>query len=66
VGCAVGLWLAVVFGRALSGMLFDVSPHDVPTLTGVVLLMGAVSVAASVWPAMRAARTEPIRVLRDE
>jgi putative ABC transport system permease protein len=66
VGCAAGLWLAAVFGQALSGMLFGVSPHDVPTLAGVVLLMGVVATVASVWPAMRAARTEPIRVLRDE
>jgi len=35
-------------------------------MTGVVVLVVAVSIAASLLPAARAARVEPMRVLRDE
>jgi ABC-type lipoprotein release transport system permease subunit len=47
-------------------MLFGVSPWDALTMTGVVALVIAVSIAASLLPAVRAARVEPMRVLREE
>ena len=59
-GCVAGLWLAAALGRALSGMLYAISPLDGLTFVGVVLLMGIIAVCSSVWPAIRAARTEPI------
>lgn len=65
-GCIAGLTLAAAFGRMLSGMLFVVSATDVGTLGGVVLIVLAVSVIASLLPAIRAARLDPIEVLREE
>ncbi len=65
-GCLAGLGLAAVFTRLLAGMLFGVSAWDSPTLAGVVTLVIAVSVIASLLPAIRAARLEPMQVLRDE
>jgi ABC-type antimicrobial peptide transport system permease subunit len=65
-GCVGGLALAAAFGRLLSGMLYGVSPSDAATLSGVLLLVLAVAVAASLLPALRAARVEPMQVLRDE
>jgi putative ABC transport system permease protein len=65
-GCVAGLALAAAFTRVLAGMLFGVSPWDAITMTGVVVLVVAVSIAASLLPAARAARVEPMRVLRDE
>jgi putative ABC transport system permease protein len=65
-GCAAGLGLAAAFTRVLAGMLFGVSPWDALTMTGVVALVIAVSIAASLLPAVRAARVEPMRVLREE
>jgi len=65
-GCAVGLGLAAAFTRLLAGMLFGVSPTDAATLAGVLLLMLAVAAGASVFPALRAARLEPMQVLREE
>ena len=47
-------------------MLFEVSPSDPVTLGGVVVLVVAVAVLAAVLPAWRAARVEPMRVLREE
>ena len=65
-GCVAGWVLAAVFGRVLSGMLYGVTSSDVPTLTAVVLLVLVVAAVASLVPAIRAARVEPMNVLRDE
>jgi hypothetical protein len=65
-GCAVGLWLSVAAGRGLSGMLFDISALDPSTFAIVLSLMIAIGALASVWPAIRAARVDPISVLRDD
>jgi putative ABC transport system permease protein len=65
-GCAAGLGLAAGFTKVLARMLFGVSPWDAITMAGVVALVMAVSMAASVLPAARAARVEPMRVLRQE
>ena len=65
-GCIAGLGLAAAFGHLLAGMLYGVSPSDATTLTGVVLLVLGVAAAASLIPAIRAARVEPMQVLREE
>jgi putative ABC transport system permease protein len=66
VGCLAGWILAIAAGRLLSGMLYGVSPSDATTLAAVIALVLGVSVAASLLPAMRAARVEPMQVLREE
>jgi putative ABC transport system permease protein len=65
-GSAVGLVLSAGFARLLLGMLYGVSANDPLTLGGVGLLVLAVSALASLLPAMRAARVDPMQVLRDE
>jgi putative ABC transport system permease protein len=65
-GCAAGLAFAGAFTRLLSGMLYGVSATDTLTLGGVVIVVLAVSVLASLLPAIRAARLEPMQVLRRE
>jgi putative ABC transport system permease protein len=65
-GCVAGLALTAVFGRLLSGMLYGVSAWDVATLGGVVGIVLAVSILASLLPAIRAARLEPMQVLREQ
>ena len=65
-GAIAGLWLAAALGRALSGMLYGVTPLDGPTFAGVIVLVLLTSVAACLWPALRASRIEPMRVLREE
>jgi putative ABC transport system permease protein len=66
VACAAGLALSFAFSRLLQGMLIGVSPTDLRTLAGVVALVVAVGVLAAIVPAARAARIEPMRVLREE
>jgi ABC-type antimicrobial peptide transport system permease subunit len=64
--CIAGLALALAFTRLLSGMLYGVSTSDPATLSGVILLVLAVGSMASLLPAIRAAKVEPMKVLRDE
>jgi putative ABC transport system permease protein len=66
VGCALGLALAVVFARVLAGMLYGVSPNDLLTLSAVVVLVAVVASVASLLPAIRAARVDPMVALRYE
>jgi putative ABC transport system permease protein len=65
-GCFVGWALALASARLLEGLLYGVSATDVPTLSGVILLVLVVAAAASLIPAVRASRVEPMQVLRDE
>jgi hypothetical protein len=66
IACVVGLALSFVSARLLSGMLFGVSPFDPLTLAGVTGLVTVVAVLAALLPAVRAARVDPMQVLREE
>ena len=66
VGCAAGLALALAFRRVLAGLLFGVSASDPPTLTIVIAIMLTVAAVASLLPAIRASRVDPMHVLREE
>jgi ABC-type antimicrobial peptide transport system permease subunit len=66
VACVCGLALSIAFTRALSGMLYGVSPSDPLTLSGVIAIVLAVAALAAVVPATRAALVEPMRTLREE
>jgi predicted permease len=61
-----GVALSLASGRLLSGMLFGVSPSDPATLAAVVSLVLVVAAVAVLVPALRAARVEPMQVLREE
>jgi hypothetical protein len=65
-GSLGGPALAIAFARLRSGMLYGVSVSDPMTLGGVVVLVLAVSVVPSLLPEIRAARLEPMQVLREE
>jgi putative ABC transport system permease protein len=65
-GCVAGWALAAASARLLAGLLYGVSPSDIPTLSAVILLVLIVAAAASLFPAVRASRVEPMQVLREE
>jgi ABC-type lipoprotein release transport system permease subunit len=65
-GCVAGLALATGFSKVLSGMLYGVSRADAISYFGVTLLVLLVAGLASVLPATRAARFDPVRALREE
>jgi predicted permease len=66
VACVVGLVLSFGFGRALSGLLYGVSPFDPLTLAGVVVLVVGVAALAAFLPSLRASRIDPMEALREE
>jgi predicted permease len=65
-GCAVGLLAAILAARALAGFLYETSPHDPWILACSVALLAAIASAASLLPAIRAVRIEPITAIRCE
>ena len=63
--CVCGLVLSIAT-RALSGMLYGVSPSDPLTLSSVIAIVLVVAALAALVPATRAALVEPMRTLREE
>jgi predicted permease len=66
VGCGFGVLAALGLARTIAGMLYGVTAEDPLTyaLAGGTLL--AVAGLACVWPALRAARVDPVEALRAE
>jgi predicted permease len=65
-GLVTGFALALVFGRFLAALLYDVRVSDPVTFMAVALVLGATALAASAIPARRAAALDPGAVLRVE
>jgi putative ABC transport system permease protein len=63
-GMAIGLAGALALARAMTSVLFGVSPFDPLTLGAVLGVMAAVAALAILLPARRAARVDPISALR--
>ena len=66
VGLALGTAGAMAGARLLRRMLYHVEPSDPLTFATAALLLTAVSVAACLAPALRAARVDPMVVLKAE
>ena len=65
-GLVAGLAVAFALTRLLRAQLFNVTPSDPATLTGVAAFIALVALAACYIPASRATRVDPMVVLRDE
>ena len=65
-GLALGLPAAVATGRGLASLLYGVSPHDPATLGAVAAVVVLTGLAASTIPARRAARLDPMVILRTD
>jgi macrolide transport system ATP-binding/permease protein len=66
IGISIGLVCAVGASMAMGKLLFGVQAWDAATLSGVTLVLGAASLAASFLPARRAASVNPTDALRAE
>jgi putative ABC transport system permease protein len=66
IGTLVGVVGAAVGTRALRGLVYGVSPTDVPTFGAIVALLALVSLVASWAPARRATCVDPMVALRSE
>ena len=65
-GAAVALGLAVALGRTLESLLYETKPLDPLSLAATAGALAALALAASAWPARRAARLDPAAVLREQ
>ena len=65
-GVAIGLVSALALGRLMNALVFGVTPHDVATLSSVSLILTMCAVMATLLPAYRATRVDPVVALRDE
>ena len=66
VGVVLGLSLALAASGALRPLLYRVDPRDGAVFAGVVLLLAVVSLTASLIPARRVARIDPVKALATE
>ncbi len=65
-GVGAGLVASLAVTRLLSGFLFEVSPTDPLAIGAVTLLLAAIALAATLIPARRATRVDPVIALRAE
>jgi ABC-type antimicrobial peptide transport system permease subunit len=65
-GIAIGIAGALALTRLLGSLLYGVRPTDPTTIGEVVVLLAGVAVAASLIPAWRAMKVDPMVALRYE
>lgn len=65
-GLILGLILCVVALRTMQSVLYGIKAYDLPTILTVVTTLAAVTLIATTLPALRIARIDPARTLREE
>ena len=66
IGLLAGITAALLLGRAIRGLLFEIQPTDPVTIAGVAVLLLVVGLMACVIPARRAVGSHTIDALRFE
>jgi len=65
-GAGLGLAAALIVSHLMAGLLYGVSPTDLPTFAGVTLVLTTVALSGSYIPALRAMRLDPITTLHSD
>ena len=65
-GLVLGLVLCAGALRVMRSVLYGVGVYDVPTILTVVLTIATVALISTTVPALRIARIDPAKTLRDE
>jgi ABC-type antimicrobial peptide transport system permease subunit len=66
IGAAIGFAGALVATRLARSLLYGVTATDPVTFAGMLAVLGCVALLAGYLPALRAARIEPVTLLRSE
>ncbi len=66
IGLVAGVALGLVAARAAGALLYGLEPHDPLTVFLTAAMLAIIALAASLLPARRAARADPMLTLRDE
>jgi ABC-type antimicrobial peptide transport system permease subunit len=65
-GVAIGVTGALLMGRVMASLMFQVKPTDPVTYVSVAGLLGLIALLACMIPAYRASRVDPVVALRNE
>jgi putative ABC transport system permease protein len=66
IGLVLGMAGAFAVARLLTGLLYEISPWDIATYLGTIVLIGGVAFLATLLPAIRASAITPLIVLRQD
>lgn len=66
IGALAGIAASLLVTRLISSFLFGVRPHDPLTLAGIAVALSALALVATLAPALRAARVDPLTALRSD
>lgn len=66
IGIAIGLAAAFALGRVAASVIYGVSARDLATFASATLLIVLISFVASLMPALRATRIDPLKVLHED
>jgi putative ABC transport system permease protein len=66
IGGGVGLVAAVLLARSMAGVLYGIGPFDVPSFAAAATILLFAGVMASLLPAMRTTRIDPMVALREQ
>jgi putative ABC transport system permease protein len=65
-GAAVGVAGSLAVTRVMAGLLYEVRPTDAVTFVGSAVVLAVLALTASLVPAWRATRVDPLVALRTE
>jgi ABC-type antimicrobial peptide transport system permease subunit len=65
-GTAIGAGGALAAGKLIAKLLYGVQPNDPPRMFAAAAVLAAAATLAAIVPAWRAARLDPMQVLREE
>jgi putative ABC transport system permease protein len=65
-GVVIGIAAALALAHVAASLVFGISAHDLGTFLAGTVLLVVIAFAASLVPALRATRVDPLAVLRDE
>jgi putative ABC transport system permease protein len=66
IGGVIGLIAATLLARSMEGILFGVEPFDLPSFSLAAFTLLIAGVVASLLPALRTTRVDPVFALRDQ
>ena len=64
-GLAIGLVAAMVSSNLMTSLVYEVSGTDPVTYGAIAVVLGSVALVASIVPAWRATRVDPMEALRN-
>jgi putative ABC transport system permease protein len=65
-GLAIGLSAASLLSQLMASVLYGISPMDPVTFAIIPVILAAVALLATIVPAQRATKVEPVRALKYE